>query len=359
MTRRAVLVLGGTLIVGASFAVQTLAARLSPDVVEVDAVVVDGQGRTIDGLPPDAFSVRDDGRVVTIDSFDEVSVAGGERGARTVVVVLDDSGVPPALTSHVQRIASLFVNRMGPADQVSVVRANNRADEAVFGRSAALTRIAEYPRRRPALLRPRDVRERPDDDRETFAGVRRGRTLPANDRLHRVAGDLRRTRAGAAQEQPALALLGRRARGNLARQRRRIRHRSGRAGPRETDRQRHRRADRRPRLLQLERLRAGRRPDLARGRSLLHDWIPAGAVVGRAARRGSQGEPAGRARARAAHEGMMPAPARYGFAGGREATYAAIATMSSSVRFATTSFMSCADAPFLVPCCMSQSWRTR
>ena len=44
--------------------------------------------------------------------------------------------------------------------------------------------------------------------------------------------------------------------------------------------------------------------------------------------------------------------------GKREATYAAIATMSSGVRLAMTSFISCAEAPFRVPCCMSHICRT-
>jgi len=44
--------------------------------------------------------------------------------------------------------------------------------------------------------------------------------------------------------------------------------------------------------------------------------------------------------------------------GTRDATYAAIATMSSSVRFATMSFISCACDPFRVPCCMSHICRT-
>ena len=146
MTRRAALVIGGTLIIGATLAVQTISARPSPDFVAIDAVVVDGTGRTIDDLKPGDFSVREDGRTVAIDSFDEVSAtgAGRDRGARTVVVILDDSSLPPSLTPRVQTIAGLFMNRTGVDDRVSVVRANSRTDEAVFGRNQAEMRIAEY-----------------------------------------------------------------------------------------------------------------------------------------------------------------------------------------------------------------------
>ena len=146
MTRRAVLVLGGTIVVVATLAVQSTSARVSPDVVAIDAVVVDDAGRTIDDLQPGDFSVREDGRAVAIDSFDEVSAtgAGRDRGARTVVIVLDDSSLPPSLTPRVQKIAGLFLNRTGLDDRVSVVRANSRTDEAVFGRNQAEMRIAEY-----------------------------------------------------------------------------------------------------------------------------------------------------------------------------------------------------------------------
>jgi hypothetical protein len=44
--------------------------------------------------------------------------------------------------------------------------------------------------------------------------------------------------------------------------------------------------------------------------------------------------------------------------GVRDATYAAIDTISCSVRLATMSFISCADAPCRVPCWISQSCRT-
>jgi hypothetical protein len=44
--------------------------------------------------------------------------------------------------------------------------------------------------------------------------------------------------------------------------------------------------------------------------------------------------------------------------GTREAVYAAIASMSSSVRFATTGFMRTAHTPLRVPRCVSNNWRT-
>ncbi len=120
--------------------------RASQDQAEIDAVVLDDHGQTVEGLTANQFQIEDDGLRMPIDSFREVSASGtGGRGdARTVVLVLDDTAVPPTLTSRVQQIARLFVDRMGPSDRLSVVRFNNRTDEAAGNRSTALDRIADY-----------------------------------------------------------------------------------------------------------------------------------------------------------------------------------------------------------------------
>ena len=48
------------------------------------------------------------------------------------------------MTTRVQTIARMFVERMGRDDRVNVVRFNRRSDEAAGDRSAALSRISSY-----------------------------------------------------------------------------------------------------------------------------------------------------------------------------------------------------------------------
>ena len=146
MTPRGALVLGGTFLLGAVLAAQPGTGRDRADFVALDAVVDDGQGQPIGGLKPADFHVREDGRPMAIESVDEISATGpnDRRGVRTIVVLLDDSTVPRALTSRVQEIARRLVDRSGPSDQVSVVRQSSRADEATYGRSEALERIDGY-----------------------------------------------------------------------------------------------------------------------------------------------------------------------------------------------------------------------
>src|SRR5215831_17373202 len=118
----------------------------SPYLVQVDAVVIDESGRAVTGLRQEDFQVKEDGRPVELKTFDAVADAGdGGRGvARSIVLLLDDSGIGAGNTVPVQSIARMFVSRMAPPDEFSVVRLNNKRDEAFGDRLEALMRISEY-----------------------------------------------------------------------------------------------------------------------------------------------------------------------------------------------------------------------
>jgi VWFA-related protein len=137
----------GVIVVAAALTVRTTAtARAVSGTVEIDAVAVDAYGQTVRGLLKDDFRVREDDRPVQIDTLTEVSAlgSGGREDARTIVLMLDDSDVPPELTSMVQDIARMFIARKGSADSLNVVRLNHRSEEAIGGESVALSRIADY-----------------------------------------------------------------------------------------------------------------------------------------------------------------------------------------------------------------------
>jgi hypothetical protein len=135
------------LVVGCACAIETsshrpmLAAVI--DRVELDVVAVDDRGGPVEGLRPDDFDIRDDDTSVTVNSVAEVGSAD-IAAPRVVVLVLDDRSIPPELTTRVQRIATLFVNRAAPGDRVNVVRFSHRTDEAVGNPAAARARIADY-----------------------------------------------------------------------------------------------------------------------------------------------------------------------------------------------------------------------
>jgi VWFA-related protein len=139
-----ILAVGGA--VAAVVIVRAAQSADSPYLVELDAVVVDESGRAVTGLRQEDFQVREDGRLVDLKTFDAVADAGdgGRRLARSIVLLLDDSGIGTGNTLSIQSIARMFVSRMEAPDEFSVVRLNNRRDEAFGDRLEALMRISEY-----------------------------------------------------------------------------------------------------------------------------------------------------------------------------------------------------------------------
>jgi VWFA-related protein len=121
-------------------------AASSPYLVELDAVVLDGADRPVAGLRQEDFQIKEDGRIVDVKTFD--AVADSDRGdtsvPRSIVLLLDDSGIGSGNTLAIQTIARMFVSRMGAPDEFSVIRLNNRRDEAFGDRLEALLRISEY-----------------------------------------------------------------------------------------------------------------------------------------------------------------------------------------------------------------------
>src|SRR5215510_2720940 len=165
-------------VIGAVTAVAVLRGTQSaesPYLVQVDAVVIDDSGRPVTGLRQEDFQVREDGRPVELKTFDAV-VDTGESGrsvARSIVLLLDDSGIGAGNTVSIQSIARMFVSRMAAPDEFSVIRLNNRRDEAFGDRLEALMRISEY----KADALPFFGRETVENGLKVFAKV--ARTLEA------------------------------------------------------------------------------------------------------------------------------------------------------------------------------------
>ena len=111
---------------------------------EIDAVVTDDAGKPVAGLQQTDFEVKDDGKRVELKTFDAVAETRERLVSRSIVLLLDDSGVGSGNTLAIQSIARTFVARMAAPDEFSVVRMNNRRDEAFGDRLEALLRISEY-----------------------------------------------------------------------------------------------------------------------------------------------------------------------------------------------------------------------
>ena len=92
----------------------------SPYLVELDAVVIDESGRAVTGLRQEDFQVREDGRPVELKTFDAVvdTGDGGRPFARSIVLLLDDSGIGAGNTLTIQSIARIVRLEDGSSGRV-------------------------------------------------------------------------------------------------------------------------------------------------------------------------------------------------------------------------------------------------
>ena len=112
------------------------------NVIQLDVAVLDRDGRPIQGLTANDFTVLEDGRPQRIAALNEVVIPAFSAPAtgwlrevapdvrhnqlpdgRVMVIVIDDGMLPsdPAMVRYTKEIATGIVDRMGPGDLASVV----------------------------------------------------------------------------------------------------------------------------------------------------------------------------------------------------------------------------------------------
>lgn len=112
--------------------------------VELDVVALDRHGLPIRDLSSQDLEVKDTGRLVTIETFMPVAARGTVDEERSVVLLMDDMGVPSSGTTPMRQIGRLLLSPMRTVDEVSVVRLSRLRDEAYGDVESALERIDQY-----------------------------------------------------------------------------------------------------------------------------------------------------------------------------------------------------------------------
>lgn len=141
------LALAAVSIAPAARAQQTPVFRSAVDLVTVDATVVDGGGRPIEGLGPDAFELRVDGQLRRIVSVQFVSRVAPSTEApagasvtsrassndvaadrRLFLIAVDQANIRRLEGRQALQAGQRFVDSLGPSDWVSVVGVNYAGD---------------------------------------------------------------------------------------------------------------------------------------------------------------------------------------------------------------------------------------
>ena len=121
------------------------------DLVVVPVVVEDRKGAPVTSLTKGDFTLTEDGKPVAIETF--VAPAPGstptaESGigadGRFIVLALDNINTPAEIAWRVKDIAMLFVDRMGPADDVSVITLAGGRASSGGGPEAARAAIRRF-----------------------------------------------------------------------------------------------------------------------------------------------------------------------------------------------------------------------
>ena len=116
------------------------------DLVDVDVVVTDGEGRPVTGLQKEDFDLREDGKPVALQTFmaRTATEAADDDTGRSVVILLDDVTMPRETVNAVKAIATYLAMQARPTDDLSVIRFRKHDDEPFGDRRVALERISEY-----------------------------------------------------------------------------------------------------------------------------------------------------------------------------------------------------------------------
>ena len=113
--------------------------------VELDVVALDRQDFAVAGLTRQDFEIKDGGRTVAIQTFTEVAARGaGADDERSVIVLMDDIGVPTSGTGPMRAIARVLLAPMGRTDEIAVVRLSRPRDEPYGDVESAVDRIDQY-----------------------------------------------------------------------------------------------------------------------------------------------------------------------------------------------------------------------
>jgi len=119
----------------------------------IDVVAVDRKGMPVSDLRPGELEVWINGYRVPIETLSVVSPSADDGAGRSLVLILDDVTLQPAVVPRAREAARQLVERMSPNDQMAIVMLNGSSMEATSERARLLRTIDDYNVRASGVVR--------------------------------------------------------------------------------------------------------------------------------------------------------------------------------------------------------------
>ncbi len=110
----------------------------------IDAVVIDNAGAPVLDVKPSELEVWIVGYRVPIESLTFVNPTADVPSNRSIVILLDDINVDPAVMPRAREAARQFVNRLVPEDRLTIATLSGASMEPSADRARLLQRIDAY-----------------------------------------------------------------------------------------------------------------------------------------------------------------------------------------------------------------------
>jgi VWFA-related protein len=136
---------------------ETVATQTAAGSIEIDTVFVDRAGNPVRDIRRDEIEVWIAGYRVPLDKFMQVTPDDALRSRRSIVLLLDDITLDPALFPRVRQAGRQMVARMNPGDQMAIVSLSGETTGSTDDSVTLLRALDRFTPRASGYMRPDDL----------------------------------------------------------------------------------------------------------------------------------------------------------------------------------------------------------
>ena len=137
-----------------SFTLQDAAKPPAGRAIEIDAVFSDSRGNPVRDIRRDEVEVWIGGYRVPVEQFIAVTPEDRARSRRSIVLVLDDITVDPALMPRVREAGKALVAGLAEGDEMAIISLSGDATQSTDDRPTLLRTLDRYTPRASGFNRP-------------------------------------------------------------------------------------------------------------------------------------------------------------------------------------------------------------